>query len=106
MAPPTKRNRSRFHLSSLGYASAPRARYPRTQPTHWAWNPPREPAFKSRGTVSKEPAIKPAMATGWEILIPVQSPRPKPVNASPAEARLRGVSRKSVNAWQAPFDDV
>jgi hypothetical protein len=102
MAPPTKRNRSRFHLSSLGYASAPRARYSRTQPTHWAWNPPREPrAFKSRGTVSKEPAIKPAMAAEWQILVPVQSaPQPKPV--SPAEARLNGVSRKSVNAWRAP----
>jgi hypothetical protein len=79
-----KRNRSSFRLRSLGY-----------------WEPR---AFKSGSTVSKvQPVIKPVMAAEWEILVPVQSvPRPKPVNASPAEARLSGVSKKSVNAWRAP----
>jgi len=102
-----KKNRSHFHLESLGCTSPPRSHHRVARQTNWAWNPPsrREPrSFKSKSVVSKaEPAIKPTMAVEWEILVAVPSAsRPKPANASPTEARLRGVTRKSVHAWRAP----
>jgi hypothetical protein len=41
------------------------------------------------------------MAAEWELFVPVSAPRLEPATKSPAEARLRGVSKTSVNTWRA-----
>ena len=101
-----KKNKSHFHLECLGYGS-PRPHPPRIRPLDWSWSPPprQEPRpFKSKRVPPKvKPAITPtmSMAAEWELFVPVSAPRLEPATKSPAEARLRGVSKTSVNTWRA-----
>ena len=92
-----KKNHSHFHLAALGYASASRTHAAVSRPD-WAWSPRRE-SRPCQNAASSTPEIKPAAPAESTILVAVP-PAPRPsVNASAADARIRGCTR--VNTWLA-----
>jgi hypothetical protein len=68
-----KKNRSRFHLPALGYASASRAHAAPSRPD-WAWNPRRKP--RQSAAAASTPGIKPAAPAESTILVAVPPARP------------------------------
>jgi len=95
-----KKNRSRFHLGALGYASASRTHAVASHPD-WAWNPRRKPRQRQNVVATSETATKPTMSAGSKIFVAVPpAPRPETANASAVDARMRGCT-KSANAWRA-----
>jgi len=96
-----KKNHSRFHLESLGYASASRTHAVASRP-NWTRSPRRESCPRQNDVTTSE-AAKPAAPVEAKLFVAVPpAPRPDPANASPVDARdarVRGCT--SVNAWRA-----